>query len=348
MGYGHWTRDSFESYSASMGRKVSASGHLDSKLTDQQLFVQKVLHPRLNPKNVMRECCDSEDHPATIPVILALDVTGSMGPAAAEVAKKLNEVMTQLYGRIKDVEFLVMGIGDLAYDRAPIQISQFESDIRIAEQLDLVYMEHGGGGNTFESYTAAWYMGARHTKLDCWKRGRRGLIITMGDEPMNPYLPREPLARATGDELQADVETAALYRETLPRYDIYHLHVNHRQNDHYWPQVQESFGAQLEQGHLERVTIDKISDAIVRIVTDHAEHPNAAPAQTIVAGTGEITWDTGAKAETIPPVNDGDTIPVTLPTAEEISWDTTPKEPAAGDKGRDDKKKKGLFGLFKW
>lgn len=50
----------------------------------------------LDPKNVIRECCDTEEHPNTIPVILALDVTGSMGQAAVEVAKKLNVIMTKL------------------------------------------------------------------------------------------------------------------------------------------------------------------------------------------------------------------------------------------------------------
>ena len=176
MGYGYWTRERFADYSASRGRTVNADGRLDSSLTEQQLFAQRWLHPRLDPKNVIRECCDSADHPNSVPVILALDVTGSMGTAAAEVAKKMNEVMTRLYEEIQDVEFLVMGIGDLSYDRAPIQMSQFESDIRIVEQLDLVYIEHGGGGNDFESYTAAWYMGARHTRLDCWKRNRRAGI----------------------------------------------------------------------------------------------------------------------------------------------------------------------------
>ena len=343
MGYGHWTRSSFESYSASRGRTVNAAGHLDSKLTDQQIFTQQVLHPRLNPKNVMRECCDSDDHPLSIPVILALDVTGSMGPASAEVAKKMNEVMTRLYDNIQDVEFMVMGIGDLAYDRAPIQISQFESDIRIAEQLDLVYMEHGGGGNAFESYTAAWYMGLYHTRLDCWKRGRRGLIITMGDEPLNPYLPAQPLAKATGDALQADVETAPLYDEAIRKYDIFHLHVNHRQNDYYWDRVQGSFGAQLPKGHLERVTIDEISDAIIRIVTAHAQ------AQDAPAGDGVIGWDTGAAVEPPKPAEpakaqDGDGF---------ISWDVGDPKPAdpakpADDKDAKDKKKKGLFGLFNW
>lgn len=286
MGYGYWTRESFTTYSASRGRTVTKEGHLDSKLTDRQIYTQKGLHERLNPKNVMRECCDSAEHPQSIPVILALDVTGSMGPAAAEVARKMNEVMTRLYDEVKDVEFMVMGIGDLAYDKAPIQISQFESDVRIAEQLDLVYMEYGGGSNPYESYTAAWYMALHHTRLDCWKRGKRGLIITLGDEPLNPYLPREPLAAATGDDLQADVETAELYREVLPKYDIYHLHVRHRSIDRYWERVSTSFGHQLEQGHLKEVTLDGVAQTIVDIVKEHA----AAPARPVTGG-----WAASAK-----------------------------------------------------
>ena len=298
MGGGTWTSKSFASYSATRGRTVDAAGHLDSRLTDQQIFTQRVLHPKLDPKNVMRECCDSAEHPHTIPVILALDVTGSMGTASAEVAKKMNEVMTRLYDKIEDVEFMVMGIGDLAYDRAPIQISQFESDVRIAEQLDMVYMEHGGGGNAFESYTAAWYMGVNHTKLDCWKRGEKGLIITMGDEPMNPYLPCEPLSRATGDPLQGDVDTRELYKEAIEKFDLYHLHVHHRQNDMYWERVEKSFGSQLPKGHLENVSVDEISEAIIRIVTAHAKEQGKGA--SAVAAAGEISWDTGDGGETKP------------------------------------------------
>ena len=287
MGYGYWTRENFLNYSAQRGRAVTDRGDLDSALTEQQLFTQRALHPRLNPKGVVRECCDSPDHPQSVPVILALDVTGSMGAASAEVAKKMNEVMTRLYGTVRDVEFLVMGIGDLSYDKAPIQMSQFESDIRIAEQLDLVYMEHGGGGHAYESYTAAWYMGARHTRLDSWKRGKKGLIITLGDEPLNPFLPHDALARVTGDPLQADVETRALYREAIQKYDLYHLHVLHRQPDHYLERVRASFGRLLPEGHLLEARLDEIADTLTRIVTAHAENSAAPFAQK------EISWDTG-------------------------------------------------------
>lgn len=98
MGGGSWTRSAFTAYSESVGRDVDlSSGDLKGTYTTQEMFKARYLDEALNPYNVIRECCDSEEHPETIPVILALDVTGSMGESSVEVAKKLNVVMTDLY-----------------------------------------------------------------------------------------------------------------------------------------------------------------------------------------------------------------------------------------------------------
>ena len=150
MGSGTWTTSSYTAYATSCGYTVDAvSGcrgvaGVKGPASAAQMYKSRSLPAILNPKNVLRECLDSEEHPCTIPVILALDVTGSMGDAAVQVAKNINTVMTEMYSKLKDVEFMVMGIGDLAYDSSPIQISQFESDVRIVEQMDQVYFEFGG------------------------------------------------------------------------------------------------------------------------------------------------------------------------------------------------------------
>ena len=162
MGGGSWTRDSFKTYSVSKNMAVDERGSITGNYRAQEMFRQRRISPELDPKNVIRECCDSEEHPNTRPVILALDVTGSMGGASVKVAKELNVIMTELYEKVQDVEFMIMGIGDLSYDNAPIQASQFDSDIRIAEQLDKIYFEADGGGTAYESYTAAWYFGLTH------------------------------------------------------------------------------------------------------------------------------------------------------------------------------------------
>jgi len=292
MGWGSWTRDSYVNYSTTKGMSVSTDGMISGSYSNQDMFKAKTIDSALDPKNVIRECCDTEEHPNTIPVILALDVTGSMGQAAVEVAKKLNVIMTKLYEKITDVEFLIMGIGDLAYDNCPIQASQFESDIRIAEQLDKIYFEFGGGGNGYESYTAAWYFGSRHTKLDCLNRGRKGIIITMGDEQLNPYLPlrgrRSGLIEATGDNLQSDVETNDLYNEASQKFNIYHLDVNHGRR---WDEeeIEKSYKKYLDDTHFRKVTMDSITNEIVDIIINEAEN-NVTDTVVTPSSSEGITW----------------------------------------------------------
>lgn len=286
MGGGRWTRESFESYSASKCRSV-VDGRVSGNYSAQEMFKSRYLPKVLDPHGVTRECCDSEEHPNTIPVIIGLDVTGSMGAAGVEVAKSISTIIEDLYTKYTDIEFMIMGIGDLACDDAPIQISQFESDIRIADQLDQVYFEHGGGGNGFESYTAAWYMGLNHTKLDCWNRSKKGIIITTGDEPMNPYLPARRLSQVTGDSLEADVETPALYNEASEKFEIYHIAVDDGSTCYkrYKEKIDNSFG-QLLGDRLKVATIDSLADKVIECIDD-ALNSNVTVG---VNNNGFISW----------------------------------------------------------
>ena len=283
MGWGSWTSASYNTAVRTMGFNSTTAMACANV---QKVYRENQLNPLLNPKNVMRECLDTEEHPETIPVILALDVTGSMGSAATMCASKLDEIMTELYGKVKDVEFLMMGIGDLAYDDAPIQASQFESDIRILDQTTKVYFEGGGGGNSYESYTAAWYFGLHNTKLDCWKRGKKGIIITMGDEPLNPYLPGRRLSEVLGTSTQ-DVDTESLYKEVCEKYDVYHIAItNNSYYKRYKNEINNSWGKLLNQ-HLIIATSDELPKIISEIVT---EHENNFSDNTVTVTEEGISW----------------------------------------------------------
>mgnify|MGYP003571264911 CR=1 FL=1 len=265
MGWGSWTSASYNTAVRTMGFSSTTAM---ASANVQEVYRENRLNPLLNPKNVVRECLDTEEHPETIPVILALDVTGSMGSAATMCASKLDEIMQELYNKVKDVEFLMMGIGDLACDDAPIQASQFESDIRILDQTTKVYFEGGGGGNAYESYTAAWYFGLHNTKLDCWKRGKKGIIITMGDEPLNPYLPGRRLSEVLGTSTQ-DVDTEILYKEVCEKYDVYHIAItNNSCYNRYRDEIKNSWGKLLNQ-HLIIATSDELPKIISEIVAEH-------------------------------------------------------------------------------
>ena len=279
MGHGSWTRERFEEYAAARYGK-SADELERSRLSAQEVFRERKLNSLLDPRGVVRQCHDSEEHPRTLPVILALDVTGSMGSAASRTATRLNRIITDIFrsGQIRDVEFCMMAIGDIHYDRAPIQISQFESDIRIAEQMDAVYFESGGGSNCYESYTAAWYMGLEHCELHCWNRGGKGLIITMGDEMPNPFLNAKELNAVTGDSLQADLETKDLLERVLEKYEVYHLSVNDSHSSYQRNQkrydLDSAWRALLGRDHYRVVTVEGLDREITDIVTTYARGQN--------------------------------------------------------------------------
>lgn len=234
MGGGSYSASSFATYSASVGKSYDVRTNRISGQTFEATQLKEIL----NPKGKIRECCNSEEHPNTVPVILALDVTGSMGAACKETAEALSQIMKTLYDKFKDVEVCVMGVGDFECDDAPLQVSQFESDVRVAQQLDQIWMEHGGGGNNYESYTAPWVFGLYRTKLDAYdKQGRKGIIITMGDEPLNPDLPagtvKDYLGSADGANQFGSFETSKLYEDASKKFDIFHIAVDDSSSSYY-------------------------------------------------------------------------------------------------------------------
>lgn len=285
MGCGSFTSSSFASYSASHGRSYdSATGRVTG-----QTYTASHIDEDMKPYGVMRECCNTDEHPNTIPVILALDVTGSMGSACKETAAALGTIMQDLYARFNDVQIMVMGIGDVVYDDAPIQISQFESDVRIAEWLDKIWLEYGGGGNSYESYSAAWYMGLHHTKLDAYdKQGRKGIIITMGDEPLNPYLPKGNMNRIVGDNLQGDVETNDLYNDACKKFDIFHIAVDSKYSSYqrHKEGINNTFGSLLGE-RLKVSTINGLGGTICECIDESVSGNNNTTTTKI---KGEISW----------------------------------------------------------
>ena len=286
MGYGAFTASSYASYSTANSKVYNTiTGRIDSG----QVWKAVDIDPLLDPKKFkIRECVNSDEHPNTIPIILGLDVTGSMGRGCQETAEALGVIMTNLYEKFKDIEFCIMGIGDLAYDDAPIQMSQYESDVRIAEALDKLYMEHGGGGNGYESYTAAWYMGLKRTKLDCFdKQNRKGIIITMGDEPLNPYLPKKDLNKAINGSEQANIETNKLFNEASEKFDIFHIAINDDSTRYksYKAQVDKSF-KQLLKERFKVSTINDLAKTIEECITASVQgNPDVK-----ISENGEISW----------------------------------------------------------
>jgi hypothetical protein len=182
----------------------------------------------LNPIRIqMRESRDSELNPQATPLIVGLDVTGSMGHIAEIMAKeKLGILVDEVLQRqpIPDPHLMFLGIGDVVYDRAPLQSTQFEPDNIIVEQLTRIWLEAGGGGNHFESYDLAWLFAAYRTATDQWeKRRQKGFLFTIGDELFPQKSSKGYAKQILGRDCPRWVNPSAHLKAASERYHIFHV-----------------------------------------------------------------------------------------------------------------------------
>jgi hypothetical protein len=221
MGSGRWSSSDWTSYTLNSSYSTKST---------KEIYSSRSIDSELNPKGVkIRESRDSDDNPQSNAIIIGLDVTGSMSSVLDAMARQgLNGLVTNIYDRkpVSDPHILCMGIGDVEYDSSPLQITQFEADIRIAKQLEKLWLEEGGGGNSYESYALAWYFAAMHTSIDCFeKRNKRGYLFTAGDEEPTPSLTAKAIRDVMGEGPQTDMTGADLFAMASRQYDIFHLMV---------------------------------------------------------------------------------------------------------------------------
>jgi hypothetical protein len=184
----------------------------------------------LDPVNIqMRESRDSEQNPNSTPIIVALDVTASMGFIAAAIAKEhLGTLVDNILERkpVPDPHLMFMGFTDaVALSSGTLQVTQFEADTTIIEQLTKIWLAGGGGGNDFESYDLPWAFAAKKTVHDRWeKRGKKGYLFTIGDE-LFPEKAHADFIKKTCGEFQSysPEDTLKAAQET---YEVFHVIIN--------------------------------------------------------------------------------------------------------------------------
>jgi len=251
--------------------RAKISGY-DTKNVDD-IFTQnraRKAHDSMISKNIkIREARDSDTHPKSFPIILGLDVTGSMGHIPHDLVK---EGLPKLMGGIiqngvPDASLLFLGIGDHECDRFPLQVGQFESgDEELDMWLTRTYIEGGGGGNGGESYLLAWYFAAFHTSTDAFeKRGQKGILITIGDEPNLTSLPSSALKEIMG-EARESFNESKLLNEVRKKYDVFHINVCHSA----WAETSEkSWKNTLGQNCISVSDYKTIPDVIKKLVCEN-------------------------------------------------------------------------------
>lgn len=221
MGSGRWTDDTYVAYAASTNYRAKST---------HEVFSSSHVNKTLNSQLIkLRESRDSADNPQSTPLIFALDVTGSMGRFAADIAKnELPKLMTRVLKDlpVTDPHIMFMGVDDiLSSPSTALQVSQFEADIRIVEQLREIFLVGRGGGNGTESYDLPWYFAGHRTSIDSMsKRNKRGYLFTFGDENAPNYtLSPSQLQQVFGPGEYRTTTSAEALEKAREQYNVFHI-----------------------------------------------------------------------------------------------------------------------------
>lgn len=204
--------------------RAYATATMTKSATD---YASSSMKKEFDPKMIkVRESVASVANPHPTPLIVGLDVTGSMGRVVEACRRGLGTLFEETIKRrpVSDPHVLAMAIGDMSCDRFPVQATQFEADpVTIGKQIEGLTLECGGGANNHESYLGPWYFGLMRTSCDAFKEGRRGYIFTVGDEEPQMKLTADEIERWFGDQPRRDYTASELLAAVERDWHVFHL-----------------------------------------------------------------------------------------------------------------------------
>jgi hypothetical protein len=263
---------------SSRNLRASSKGYSKATVASMgEIFEQKrkrEAHESMRSQGIsLREARDSDVHPNTFPVILGLDVTGSMHTIPVMLIKDgLPKIVSQIIqAGVKDVTLLFAAIGDHKWDKEPLQIGQFESG---DEELDLwlsrTYPEGGGGANEGESYGLLHNFAAHNIITDAWeKRKQKGVLIMIGDEPSLDHYPANVMKEITGNPQAVGFTQDEILEKVKEKWHVFHINPHAgvgfmgRDDSSYWK-------PKLQQNYIALTDYEKVPETVVKIVCEYA------------------------------------------------------------------------------
>lgn len=246
--------------------RAKSKGYFDKP--QQEIFKQSRIHESLSPVDLkFREARDSEAHPNSLPCIIGLDVTGSMGRIPHDLIQHGLPTMmsTLIENHLPDVAVCFVAVGDHMTDSAPLQVSQFESgDKELDRHLENTWLEGNGGGNGGESYFLPWYFAAKKTSTDAWeKRRQKGFLFTIGDEHCHQEINPSSIKRIFGDSEPSEGNKAIdLLREAQEKYHVFHLNLGGYE-------IQDSWRKLIGENNIQLSDHRDIPKKIAEIILNH-------------------------------------------------------------------------------
>jgi hypothetical protein len=155
------------------------------------------------------------------PLVVGIDVTGSMASWPAEIFDRLPLLYQTLSQYREDLEISFGAIGDAYVDQYPLQVNHFGKGVELEDHIKALAPEGGGGGQIHETYELFAHFMLEHADLP---NAKSPFLIIFGDERFYERVDPGQVEHYIGDRLQAPLESEKVWKGLLQKFDLYFLH----------------------------------------------------------------------------------------------------------------------------
>ena len=154
------------------------------------------------------------------PIVVAVDVTGSMSSWPGEIFDRLPLLYQTLSQYRDDLEISFVAIGDATCDSYPLQVTDFAAGIGLEDQLNALYGEGGGGGGARESYELfAYYLLTRARAPNASKP----FLILYGDEGFYEEVEAAQIRYYLGGKERRNRDSYEVWGALSEAWNVFHL-----------------------------------------------------------------------------------------------------------------------------
>ncbi len=154
------------------------------------------------------------------PIVVGIDVTGSMAHWPAEIFDRLPLLYQTLSQYKPDLEISFCAIGDANCDSYPLQINSFGKGPVLDDHIRALAAEGGGGGQGRETYELFGHFMNTHVRMP---NARSPFLIMFGDEGFYEKVSSDQVSTLIGDIQESDLDARTMWHELNRKFNIYML-----------------------------------------------------------------------------------------------------------------------------
>jgi hypothetical protein len=216
----------FIDFDTTRKHRTHSSGSFGDVSADTYLKVGHVSGVSASLLPVSNGSCRVVDSFHKHPIVCMLDVTGSMGDSVYVIYEKLGtfflEIQKQNY--LEDPAISFAAVGDCYCDHAPLQVAQFSQSMELIDYLEQIYIEHGGGGQSRESYETMLYYYSKYCEL---QNVEVPFFFIIGDEGFYDTVSGAHRRKHFAEPLATDVKTEKVFEQIKKKFagNVFLLHL---------------------------------------------------------------------------------------------------------------------------